>query len=189
VEQVGLRFEPRAQALDKLPVLLRFVAFGDDDKVVLGGKFLFKVEEILVVLFVGADKVVAAGIKLEAGEVFSKTKGRVINTHGEEQQLRIKKEFPVMKNRTSEPGEGPRHRSVFPELLDLHESRERREVRLLISSKFKGRYFKAKVRSIQTVEQNLWFTDLPFDARAISFRDILGELGIRVNLFDIIVVL
>ena len=97
-EQVRLRLEFRAEPLDELPVLVLPIALDDDHEVVLAGELLLKLEEVLVILLVRADEVVAAGAELQPVE-------RVEQADHEQQHLRIEERARVQIHRVRQPGE------------------------------------------------------------------------------------
>ena len=77
----------RDPTLDKLAVLLGVFAFHHHHQIVLSGKLVLEPEEILMVLLVRANQIIAARIELEMPD-------REVNAGRKEQELRIEIEPP-----------------------------------------------------------------------------------------------
>ncbi|MPN28864.1 hypothetical protein SDC9_176309 [bioreactor metagenome] len=96
-----------------MPVLLRCLALDHHNQVVLGGKLLFKLQEILVILLVRPNQVVAAGVELQVVT-------RVPNSQREQENLGVQEPSGMPANNTGKPAEHACHRVVFGERLDVH---------------------------------------------------------------------
>src|ERR1051325_105509 len=67
-EKVGFFIELGVEAFDELAIFLSVFAFDDGGDVVLAGEFFFEANEVVMVTFVGANKVVAIGAELKIGD-------------------------------------------------------------------------------------------------------------------------
>ena len=99
-EKIRLVLQPRAQALDELPVFLRILALDDGHQIILRRKFLPKREVVLVILLLGTHQIIATRVEL-------KRRDRVVKRQPQQNHLGQDERLRILRDRASEPRETP----------------------------------------------------------------------------------
>ena len=91
-EQIRFGFQPRSEPLDELTIFLHQFAFHHHHQIVLRRKLFLKLQEILMILLVRTDEVIATGVELKFFD-------RESNAEQKNQNLRIQEKPRPRANR------------------------------------------------------------------------------------------